>query len=263
VPPDPPPAPRAHRFEAKLPALLLHDGDELSCVAENLSRSGLLLTGRADWPASDTFTLILKSPQADLQVGLRVRVARRDPHAVTSQLAVEFEDLDAERREGIEFLLRRVIEGRATAPGLPVIPPGTPPHEAKKILDTVPMVLRTSLAARAGPADRETLLHDHHPAVLEGLARNPFLLAHEARVLAALPHASPVAISILAGDGRWTGNQEIRILLLTHPHATPAVAQHLAGTLGREALARAMLRPGLNAAARMAIQKRLAGAQRG
>ncbi len=259
MPKDPNDPPRAHRFEASLPAVLLHDGREYECRAENFSRSGLLLTGSPTWPDAAELTLILRSIAGDLQVPIQVRVVRKlaSTDREASLLAVEFAEQDPKKREGIEMLLQRVIEGYGTAADLPAIPAGTPPHQVKKLLDSIPLPHRISLATRGSHAEREILLQDHHPQVLEALARNPGLLPHEARALATSLHLSPPALAALAVDGRWSGDIELKILVVCHSRVSVPLAERMVAELPIPALRRALLKPSLNSFVRAAILQRL------
>ena len=258
------PVHRAHRFEASLPAVLLHEGNELPCEADNFSRSGLLLAGRSDWPDNDTFKIVLRSASGDLQIPLVVRVVRRIPPSETTglRLAVEFVGIDEETRERLEFLLRRVIEGRGKAPNLPEIPQGARPHEIRKLLDTVPLSVRVSLAGHGGPKEREPLLHDQQPAVLEALARNPSLLVLEARTLAGSIHSSSSVLTALVTDGRFAGDEELRVMVLAHSKVPPANVEKIAAALSLVALRRALTKSSLTSAARAAIQKRIMAGER-
>lgn len=263
-PPAPPGGPetpqRANRFGTKLFVLLLHDGQELPCTLENLSRSGVLLGGRREWPEAVETTIVIRSASGDLQVPVRVRVVRRVPSSPTGdgpKLAAAITETDPDTLEGIEFLLQRVIEASATGDELPEIRPGTSPREVRALLDAVPPVRRIALAGRVGPKGREVLLQDHHPQVLESLARNAGLLAREARALAASHHVSATALTILAADGRFAGDEEMKIRILASPRVPVPLAERLVQSMQPAALRRALQRPGMNAAVQAAIVRRL------
>lgn len=250
---------RAHRFDAGLPAVLLHERGEYECEAENFSRSGLLLRGPLPVPDVEDTTLILKSVGGDLQIPIRVRVVRKEvlDGGEGARLAVEFAEDDSEKREGLEMLLQRVIEGHSLHQELPEIRPGTSPHEIKKLLEAVPLPHRIGLASRGSPPEREILLHDHHPQVLEALCRNPGLLPHEARTLAGSLHLFPSTLTILANDGRWAADVELKILVIVHARVPIPVAERLIAGLPAPALRRALLKSSLNAHVRTTILKRL------
>jgi hypothetical protein len=172
-------------------------------------------------------------------------------------VAVEFVDLDQDRRDGIEFLVRRVLEGRSLVPELPDLPPGCAPHDIRRVLETVPLVQRVNLASRASQKDRETLLHDQNGSVLEALARNPGLLPLEARTLATSPHATGPALAALVPEGRFPGDEELAVLVLAHVKVPQGLAERLVHSLKPPALRRALGKPGLGGPARTAIQKKL------
>lgn len=252
-------ASRANRFDSHLPVVILWNGDELPCFAANFSRTGVFLSGRDVWPTGSSFTLIIKSSNGDIQIPVAVEVRRRTQAspAGASGLAVEFVGLDPDRREGIEFLVQRVIEGRSLGPELPEVPAGAAPHEIRRLLETVPLVQRVNLASRASQKERETLLHDQNGTVLEALARNSSLLPLEARALASSPHASGPALAALLPEGRFPGDEELAVLVLAHVKVPQPLIDRLVQSLKQPALRRALGKPGIGGLARAAIQKKL------
>lgn len=255
-------SPRAYRFDAGLPALARCGSSEFPCVAHNLSRTGALLVGEVAWPRMEEVDVLLRSPAGDRQVQVRARVARieDDPDGDGTCLGVQFIDLDAAQTDSIEVLLKRVIEGHALAPPIQEIPPGTPPHAVRKILDEIPLPHRVTLASRGAPRERETLLQDHQPQVLESLARNPSLLLHEAHALAGLRHLLPSTLTILASDSRWAADEEMKILIVSHPRVTVPLAEKLMADMKLPALRRALQKPGLNPLVRTLILRRISRA---
>jgi hypothetical protein len=251
--------PRGYRFQAGLPAALADGGVERSCTAYNLSRTGVLLVGELPRPVAADVEFRIRTLAGDLErrfVGKIVRVESGDEPGET-RLAVEFLDLDPEQKAALEVLLARVMEGMAPAP-LESLRPGAPPHEVRKALDAVPLAQRIALASRAGPRERELLRQDPHPLVLESLARNPNLLLPEARALATVLHLLQSTLEILASDQRWAKDDEIRILIATHPHVPVPLAERLAGEVGKLALRKMLARPSLNEILRSKIVKKLA-----
>lgn len=251
---------RAARVDGDLPVVILHEGEELRCRAVNLSRSGLLLTGRAAWPSATELRLIVSSPGGDLHATATVRRVRLEPSpgGGPPDLAVEFLNLDPLEHEGLEFLLQRLLEGQGSAPGgIPHVPRGAPPHEATRLLDAVPLAHRIAVAARASAPEREALFHDRHPPVIDALAHNPMLTVAEARLLASSPHISPVGLARLAGEARWTADEEVRIRIVANAHVPLAVAERLIDTLSLPAKRRALHAPGLQPAVRAALLHRL------
>jgi hypothetical protein len=121
----------------------------------------------------------------------------------------------------------------------------------------LPVSHRISLAARAGPRQREFLRRDQHPQVLEALTHNPNLLLAEARALAASPNLTQATIDVLAADPRWAHDDELRIALAVHPSASIPFTERIVAQLQEPALRRLLARPSLNMALRDKIVKRL------
>lgn len=241
---------RAYRFPAGLPAELHEGGNAFPCVAENVSRTGAMLVGPLPPPSEERVDLTLKTPDGNYRGRFGGRVIRSDPDPGQEglRLAVEFVDLDEDRKATLEVLIARFLEGHAT-PALPELKPGTTPAEIKKGLDAIPLAHRISLAQRAGAKEREILRHDQNAPVLEALIRNPSLLPLEARAIAALTCLQAGTIDILAGDRRFARDDQLRIALASHPHVTLRTAEKLSEGLGpqqiRELLSRVTLKPAL------------------
>jgi len=218
-----------------------------------------LLIGQIPWPSENEVDITLKSPTGDLELVLRGRSARlkEDDQGRGTQLALEFVEFTDPQREALEVLLSRVIEGHTPGP-LETLRPGAPPHEVRKALEAVPLAHRIALAARATtPRERDLYRQDPHPTVLESLARNPSLLSAEARALASIPHLLPSTLEILAHDPRWTGDEEIRILLASHPRAALPLAERLVADLKPPVLKKIMQRSGVNPILRDKLHKKL------
>ncbi len=250
---------RAVRVEGDVPVALLHDGSETACSAVNLSRSGMLLTGPSAWPDGDDFRVIMSTPAGDLHAAAMVRRVRLSPATAdrSSTMAVEFVALSPVEREGLEFLIQRLFEGRSAAPRLPDLPPSAAPHEIRKALESVSLMHRIGMASRAGPRERETLLHDHNPQVLDALARNPMLLLSEARTIASSPNVVPGTLATLSNDSRWGEDDEIRVAIVANPRVAVAVAERLIGRMNPAARRRALQKPGIQAGIRTILVRLL------
>ncbi len=250
---------RGFRFQAGLPADLFDGQTAHPCRAHNLSRSGVLLVGELGHPKGPDVEFAIKTPAGDLEQRFIGRVTRVEagPETGQTQVAVEFLALDLDQKQNLEVLLARVMEGMAPA-SLESLRPGAPPHEIKQALESVPLAHRISLAARAGPRERELLRQDPHPTVLESLARNPNILAVEVRALLGVVHVMSSTIEVIAADLRWSKDEEIQVLLATHPHVPFPLAERIAAGLGRPALKKVLARPTLNPLIRDKIVKRLA-----
>ncbi len=251
-------ASREYRFQAGLPADLQVGGHEYECTAHDLSRTGVLLTGEIPQPVGAQVCLVLKSSTRDLEARLRGEVTRAISGTSESQpgVAIKFAPLDDAQSEVIEALLARVMEGLVPAP-LMALKPGALPLEVRKALDSIPLPHRIALAGRAAFREREFLRQDPNPPVLEALARNPSLSPPEAHALAALPGILSTTIEILARDPRWTGDEELKLALASHPHAPAALSDKLVSQLGAPALERMLRRSSLTTSLRGKILRRL------
>ncbi len=234
---------RGNRFQAGIPALLhLPDGDR-PCLAHDLSRSGVLLVGSLPSAPPDPVHFTLLTPKGDVRVRLRGKVVRHAPAEGDEEdsVAIEYLELETVEKGGLEVMLARVIE--ATAPGtLESLRPGAPPHEVKKVLESIPLPQRIALAVRAIPREREFLRQDPQPQVLDSLARNPNLFQAEALALAAVPHLLPTTLEYLLADLRWAQDEELRLLVLAHPHTPAPVADRLLAQLRAPLLKRLLQR---------------------
>jgi hypothetical protein len=251
--------PRGFRFQAGLPAALFAGDEELACRAHNLSRTGVLLVGALPAPSGQEIEFAIRAPVGGLEQRFIGRVARIEEGSEGGEirLAVEFLALDLDQKEKLEMLLARVMEGMAPAP-LEALRPGSPPHEIRKALESVPLAHRIGLAARAGPREREYLRQDTHPAVLESLARNPNILLAEVRTLLAVIHLPGSTLELIAADQRWSKDEELRILVATHPHVPYPLAERITAGLQGPALKKVLARPSLNAVLRDKIVRRIA-----
>jgi hypothetical protein len=83
--------------------------------------------------------------------------------------------------------------------------------------------------------------------------RNPNILLPEILALARVRHLSPATVTWMAEDPRWAANEELKILLATHPRVTFATAEKLVTTMSEAALRRVIRRPGLQ----QGVRKRL------
>jgi hypothetical protein len=242
-----------------LPAVLREHEKDYGCTAVDLSRTGVLLVGEIPTPDRPEIEFAILSHAGDLEQRFVGRVARIEAggEGKGTRLAVEFLALDLAQKDVLELLLSRVLERQAPA-RLESVRPGAPPGEVRKALELVPLPLRIALASRGNPRERELLRQDTHSQVIEALARNSNLLLAEARALASIPHALPPTLEILAADPRWSKDEEMRILLATHPRIPLPLAERLSADLKKPALRKMLSRPALNPALRDRIVKRLA-----
>jgi hypothetical protein len=247
------------RFQAALPARLIHGGKEHDCEAHNLSRGGVLLTGSFPDPGSSEVEVVITASRGDLDLRLAavpVHTSLRKEDAQTA-VGLEFVNLTPAQRERLESLVHRVIEGMAPA-ALDLLPEKASPSEIRKALQNIPLPHRVMLARRGQIKERALLIHDSHPDVLEALARNPNIILPEILVLARLHHIAPSTVKVMAEDPRWADKEEVKILLATHPRATFATADKLVESLSGSALQKVLHRPGLQPGVRKKLMARLA-----
>lgn len=246
----------ANRFRAGISVELSDGHASVECEAENISRTGVLLVAPLSAPASETLSLTITAPTGSLKVLLTGRVIRaeKDPgHGL--RMAIEFVDLDDAARAGIEALLARLLQAPPAGP-FDHLKPGSPPPEIKKALEAIPLPQRIALSARAGPKEREVLRLDTQPAVLEALARNPSLSLAEARALATSIHLLPGTLELLTNDLRFKDDEELRMIVATHPKATLLVAERVTLDFKTPQIKKLLARPGLNQILREKLQKR-------
>jgi hypothetical protein len=252
--------PRGYRFQASLPAVLLEGDREHSCAALDLSRTGVLLVGEVPSPEGKEVEFSIRSVSGDVQqrfIGRVARIETAGEEGGALRSAVEFLALDLDQKQSLEVLLARVMEGRIPAV-LEALRPGAPPQEVRKALESIALAHRIALASRAGPREREFLRQDPHPLALESLARNPNLLAAEARALAGVIHLLTSTLEILASDPRWARDEDIQIAIATHPNVSIPLAERVAAQIDRSALRKMLARPSLHPLIRDKILRRLA-----
>jgi hypothetical protein len=257
IPPDE--TPRANRFRTGLSAEVHYGSDTVHCDVSNLSRTGVFLAGLVPRTTEGPVHLTLKSTTGDLEVRLTGRVVRQD--AATSDapggVAVEFHPPEAPEKAKLDALVARVIGGSNPSP-IQNLRQGMPMHELRKALEAIPLSDRIATATRAvTPKDREILRCDSHPLVLQALARNSNLSLDDARALASQPHALPGLLEMLAADGRFKQDDELKVLLLSHPQCPPGAADAMIAVLRTPLIRRLLARPSLSPIVRTKVNQRL------
>jgi len=255
---DTPVTKRASRFAAGIPAVVVIGGEEISCTAHNLSRTGVLLVGKIPPADSIEVSVTLASTAGDLRFTTTGRIMRREEGDApeSSHLAIEFLAADADKSPEFEALLARVIEGVSPAV-LESLPRDASAREIREALDRIPLPHRTTLAARAKPREREILFHDTHPSVVDALARNPALLPHEMIALLRMPILPPHTLQTLAGDSRWVGNPQIAVMIATHRNTPHGTANQMVSRMPLALLDKVIQAPGLSPALRATVLRRL------
>ncbi len=239
---------RKVRFKAGIPAVVHYRAREYACMAHDLSRTGVLLLGGIPWPADETVLFRLDTPSGDLHLELSGRVARvaEDDSGHGTALALEFSNLAEDKKQYLETILHRVIEGHAPTL-LSGINPDSAAREIQTCLGAIPLTHRIGLAARAiNTRDREILRNDIHPQVLDALARNPNLLESELQALMKNTHILPRTLEQIATDTRWKDKQDILVEIIAHIRAPLPLANKLLQKLSPPAIRKLILKPGLN-----------------
>jgi hypothetical protein len=239
-----------------LPALVHYQGRDYRCSAHNLSRTGVLLRGPVPWPSGDFVEFSVSSGTGDLELRGRGRVRRIDvdesEEGRSLRIGVEFGGLDDPSRDVLESLVARVVEGVSPA-ALGSLPADATREQIRDALDKIPIAHKIALGARGEAREREILMHDPSPQVLESIARNPKILPKEAVALLRLPQILPSTLEILGRDPRLAQNEEVRILIASHPKASLALARSIAHDLDAEGQAKLLRRPGVHPTVRMEI----------
>lgn len=249
---------RGYRFHTDLPAVVHLSDGPCPCVAQDLSRGGVLLVGPLPVPAPERVDLTLKSAEGRVQVRLTARVVRcePDPESGGARLAVSFDEVGEKELGELEVILARWMEHHPAGP-LDAVRPGAPAHEMRKAAEAIPLPQRIALANRGGPREREILRHDIHPAVLDALVKNPATSIVEIRAILAAGGLAPAVLEAIAQDARFAPDPEIGAAIVTHPHATLALAERLLRQLPEATLRGMLHRPGLNPAVRDKLVKKL------
>jgi hypothetical protein len=249
---------RSSRFQAGLPATVEVDGRDFDCVAHNLSRTGTLLAGQFPPPAAPEIRLTLRSPAGDLRLSLAARGVRCEASVAAggTELAVEFVAVSSVERETLEALIARVIEGQTPA-ALEGLPDDATPQQIRAALGKVPLAHRIQLALRAQAKERALMMHDPHPQVIDAVARNPHVLRQEILALLRMPLLLPHTIEAIAKDPRWTGSEEIAVLVVTHRNTPQPTAERILAGMPPSSLQKVIQASGLSPALREKVLKRL------
>ena len=253
---------RGYRFPAAVPATLHEGGRSIPCGAHDLSRTGVLLVGPFARPETERVDLTLKAASGSHQVRMRGRVVRVEPDDEPGELriAVEFLELDQAQKEALEIVLARFLESHPPAGSLDSLNPGTPPHEVRKVLESIPLPQRISLAARASQKEREYLRQDQNPAVLDSLVKNPGLTLEDALALASSPILAGPTIDLLAADSRFNKDENLRMALATNPRVSFATADRLTADLQTPQIRKLLAKSGVSQALRDKLVRKLARA---
>jgi hypothetical protein len=86
---------------------------------------------------------------------------------------------------------------------------------------------KARLATRAGREERQVLLRDNSPLVLQSLLANPRVQAKEVLRIVKSTHANAGLLKRIAEDPRWGKNQEILSSIAKNPKSPPPLAVRL------------------------------------
>jgi len=252
-------------FKAALPAVLHLPGGDHACSAQNLDRSGVLLVGRFPPVADAEAGVSLRTAPGDLRLRVKGHVvfARYDDSGgAESRIALAFEDLTPADAAKLAALVDRVVEGVAPA-ALSTLTRNSSPEAIRAALEKITVAHRITLATRALPSDREWLRHDVEPAVLEALARNPNLVLPEIKTLLRRPDLLPTTLDWIANDPRWFGDEEVKLMICTHPRVSFPTADRVVLRLNDLAIDRLVRRSGLQPGMKQKLMHKLSLKHRG
>ncbi len=242
---------RTARFLAALPATVYEPGgSEFSCEALNLNRESVLLRGNLPRPEGREIRFAIRSVAGDLELPLTghvARVAKEEDGCLA--IGVRFDEVPEARRPTLEALIARVVEGQAPA-ALETLTVASSPGEIRAALDKIPVPHRIALAMRAMAQERAWLRHDANPKVLEALARNPNTNIREIKELVRMPDHLPTTLAAIADDVRWKRDDELKVMVATHPRVTLRVAEKLVASMDAKTRQKTLQTPGLHPALR-------------
>lgn len=87
------------------------------------------------------------------------------------------------------------------------------------------------LAQKAGRPERQVLLRDTAPQVLQGLMANPRIEAKEILQIAKSTYATGVILQRIAGDSRWGKNQEVVAAIVRNPKSPSLMVSRMVDKL--------------------------------
>jgi hypothetical protein len=254
----------AARFKAALPATLHLPDRDHDCSADDLSRTGVRLTGRFPAVANPHVQVSIRTVTGDVVVRLDAQMVfvRSGRPGEESTAGLMFEQLTEGQTAALGDLVDRVVEGMAPA-ALASLTRKSPPQEIRAALAKIPLAHRVMLAGRAFPVEREWLRHDEEPAVLEALVRNPHVTLPEIKVLLRRPDLLASTLDWIASDPRWLGDDEVKIMVCTHARVTFATADRVVARMSDLVIARLIVRPALQPGVKQKLMHKLSLKHRG
>ena len=86
---------------------------------------------------------------------------------------------------------------------------------------------RSILAMKANRTERQILVRDSSPQVLQGLLNNPQIDSEEILQMVRSSHVVAPILQRVAGDSRWNGNQQVIATIARHPKTPSLFATRL------------------------------------
>ena len=259
--PGPPTSRRGRhaRFAVEASAIVHAAQGDYPCTVEDLSQSGVRLTGPLPPTLDRILDLTLRGGRSEPELRVRARPTRRVERGSATGAAFEFLDVAPDQLRGIGRLVESgVIRSASPVTGLETLRPAASIREIRGALEAIPLPQRIALATRASKKERDALRHDTHAAVLDALARNPQLSVAEARALAASPHLAAGTLEALAGDARFTRDEDLQMAIAGHPRASIPLVEHLLAEFDADRARRWLRRPGLAPQVRERLSRRVA-----
>ncbi|MDX1503999.1 MAG: hypothetical protein R3325_16695, partial [Thermoanaerobaculia bacterium] len=200
-------------------------------VRDMARTGGFLVRVGEEIPLLSTWRVRLAAPGGGFE--LEAEAVRRFD-AVSGEVGVGFAltGWGPERAEALERAVAGDGAGQPvpdeSAAGEPEAPEGemmgsSPAHRIRELDPN----RRGILATRAGRAERQILLRDTSPQVLQSLLANPRLEAKEVLALVQSTRVTAGILQRVAGDARWGKNQEIVTAVTRNPKTPLPMAVRL------------------------------------
>ncbi|MDH3627735.1 MAG: PilZ domain-containing protein [Acidobacteriota bacterium] len=236
---------RDNRFLAGIKAQLILEDQCGDCHAEDLSRSGVLLTGAFKTILERDVRVRLEAVQGDLILELSGKIVHlHEQDDGETRVGIQFETPPEAVHDDFDALLARVVEGVSPAP-IAALSPDASEEEIREALEQVPVAHRIQLARKADGDLRKILWQDRNYGVTEALLRNPHLTPPELMTMIRSPRLTPGALGLVADDPRWSNHDEVNMIIATHPRVNLRLAQRVVDRMTPGGQRQVLRRPGL------------------
>lgn len=235
--------PRSTAFDGRTVRVELADPEAVETFfSEARAQEGFLLPLPASPKLYETLDLELVCPGFEIVFQARViQVFDRPTAPPEGRYGVAFqrEGWSEARQAELDRKLREAKVGGAAAEGEAEGGEGDEEGDVSETLGTSPIFRikslnvneRMRLAMKASRTERQILLRDTSPQVLQGLLANPHLDSEEVLALVRSTHASGGILQRIAEDRRFSLNPEVRAAVARHPKTPTPVALRLLDTL--------------------------------